>query len=326
MKVCPKCEFENNDESFYCATCGEQLSSISFLKNAYEGKNNWWRYLITISATWGVQIILGFVLGIFLIVYLALNGFSLARFNEYINDPFFILILTLVGFSVSYIVLYFCMRFVHRRKFLSYITIKSKINWMRVLKGAFVWLAILGIYTLITYLLNPDGYKFTYNSSTFGILLIISLITFPIQASFEELFFRGYLMQGFGVLFKKPILTLLATSIIFGLVHVMNGTNMSLSIFPAIEASIIGLMLGIITLGEDSIETATGIHIINNLYVALIVSTEGSVIGNVPSVLTVPADPSGSIFLTIIISVIAIVIIFWGKMDKLRTIFSWKDV
>jgi len=193
---------------------------------------------------------------------------------------------------------------------------------VRVLKGAVVWLAILGIYTLITFLISPEGYKFTFNPNTFGILFIISLITFPIQASFEELFFRGYLMQGFGLLTKKPIVPLLATSIIFGLVHVMNGSNMTISIFPVIEASIIGLMLGIITLGEDSIETATGIHIMNNLYVALIVSTEGSVLGNVPSVLSVPADPSGSVFLTIIISLIAILIIFWGKKDRLVAIFE----
>jgi len=197
---------------------------------------------------------------------------------------------------------------------------------MRIAKGAFIWFAILGIYTLITLLIDPNGYKFTFNSYTFGIFLIISLITFPIQASFEELFFRGYLMQGFGLLSKKPIIPLLATSIIFGLVHVSNGANMTFSIFPVIEASIIGVMLGMITLGEDSIETATGIHLINNLYVALVVSTSDSVLGNVPSILTAPADPTGSVFLTIILSIIAIIVIFWGKIDKLMVIFTWKDV
>jgi membrane protease YdiL (CAAX protease family) len=139
-------------------------------------------------------------------------------------------------------------------------------------------------------------------------------------------FFRGYLMQGFGLLSKKPIIPVLATSIIFGLVHVMNGTNMTISIFPVIEASIIGLMLGIVTLGEDGIETAMGIHILNNIYAALIVSTEGSVLGDVPSVLSASYDPYSSILWTIILSVIAIMIIFWGKKDKLLTIFRWEDV
>lgn len=128
-------------------------------------------------------------------------------------------------------------------------------------------------------------------------------------------------MQGFSLLNKKPILPLLATSIIFGLVHVANGTNMTLSLFPVIEASIIGLMLGIITLGENSIETATGIHIMNNIYVALIVSSQDGVLGNVPSVLTAPSDPYSSVLWTVVFVIIAIIIIFWGKKDKLLDIF-----
>ncbi|HML04962.1 MAG TPA: CPBP family intramembrane glutamic endopeptidase [Methanobacterium sp.] len=196
---------------------------------------------------------------------------------------------------------------------------------MRLLKGATVWLAILAIFTVISFLVDPKSYKFTFDPSTFGILLILSLITFPIQASFEELFFRGYLMQGIGVLTKKPIIPLLVTSIIFGMVHVSNGSNMTLSGFPVIEATIMGLMLGIITLGENSIETATGIHIINNLYVALIVSSEGSILGNVPSVLTAPSDPYSSILWTTIFAIIALIVIFWGKKDKLLDIFRFED-
>jgi len=299
------------------------ISKIEFLHNAERGKNNWWRYLITISATWGIQVALGTIIGLILILFLLMqNNYSISSYSDYLKDPYFLLILSLFGFGASYIVLYLCMRFIHLRSFISFVTTKSKINWMRVLKGAGLWLAILGIYTLISFLIDPQGYKFTFNSNTFGILLIISLITFPIQASFEELFFRGYLMQGFGMLSKKPIIPLLATSIIFGMVHISNGTNMTFSIFPVIEASIIGLMLGIITLGEDSIETATGIHIMNNLYVALVVSTSGSVLGNVPSILTAPSDPTGSIFLTTILAIIAVLVIFWGKIDKLKTIFA----
>jgi len=302
------------------------ISNIQFLYNSELGKNNWWRYLLTIMATWGVQIVLSIILGIIIaIVFIMQNGTSITDLENIIYDPFVLLPLTLVGFAASFFVLYLCMRFIHHRKFISFVTTKSKINWFRILKGAGVWLFILGIVTIISFLIDPKGYQFTFNPNTFGILLIISLITFPIQASFEELFFRGYLMQAFGLLSKKPIIPLLSTSIIFGLVHVMNGSNMTISGFPVIEAAIIGLMLGIITLGEDSIETATGIHIINNLYAALIVSAQGSVLGDVPSVFTAPYDPYSSILWTIIFSVIAIIVIFWGKKDKLLNIFRWKD-
>lgn len=323
MKVCPDCEYENTDDSIYCAACGASLTSKTFLNNAYEGKNNWWRYLITVIATWGSQIALGTIIGIVLILILMMQGnFSLTSYDEYLHDPFFLLPLTLVGFGISYIVLYLCMRFIHLRSFLSFITTKSKINWMRILKGAVIWLAILGIFTFISFLIDPQGYQFTFNPNTFGILFIISLITFPIQASFEELFFRGYLMQGFGLVSKKPIISLLATSIIFGFAHIANGNNIIMIIVAVIQAFILGLMLGIITLGEDSIETATGIHIMNNLYVALIVSTQDSVLGNVPSVFTAPADTSSSIIWTILFALIALAIIFWGKKDKLMAIFK----
>jgi membrane protease YdiL (CAAX protease family) len=301
--------------------------NIPFLYNAELGKNRWWRYLITIAATWGVQLVIGFIIGLAVIlIFFIENGVSGENFIENIfQDPFFILLLTLVGYVASFVTLYLCVRFIHHRRFLSLITVKLRINWKRVLKGASVWFAILGIFTIISLLIDPKSYQFTFNPSTFGILVIVSLITFPIQASFEEIFFRGYLMQAFGLLSKKPIIPLLATSIIFGIVHVSNGSNMTLSGFPVIEASIIGLMLGIITLGESSIETAAGIHIMNNLYVALVVSTQGSVLGNVPSVFTAPSEPYSSVLWTIIFVIIALIIIFWGKRDKLMDIFRLQN-
>jgi len=301
--------------------------NIPFLYNAESGKNRWWRYLITIAATWGVQLAIGFILVLALILIIFIeNGISGQYLIENIfENPFFILLLTLAGYVASFITLYLCIRFIHHRNFLSLITVKLRINWKRVLKGAGLWFAILGLFTIISLLIDPRSYQFTFNPSTFGILIIISLITFPIQASFEEIFFRGYLMQAFGLLSKKPIIPLLTTSIIFGILHVSNGNNMTLSGFPVIEATIIGLMLGIITLGENSIETAVGIHIMNNLYVALIVSTQGSVLGNVPSVFTAPSDPYSSVLWTIIFALIALIIIFWGKKDKLIGIFRLQN-
>lgn len=291
--------------------------------------------------TWGVQGALGILIFIVLLLMLIMQSGVSADLtglnNKLVNDPFFILPLTLVGFAASFTALYFCIRFIHNRKFISVITTRSKINWMRILKGAAVWLTILGLFTVISFLISPETYEFTFNPSIFGIILILSLITFPIQASFEEVFFRGYLMQGFGLLFrgnlmqklglstKKPIMPLLITSILFGAVHMANGPNMTMSLLPVIQAGIVGLMLGIITLGENGIETAMGIHIINNLYATLIVSTRDSPLGNMPSVLTAPSSSYIDVFLLVLFALIAITIIFWNKKDKLLDIFRWED-
>lgn len=179
--------------------------------------------------------------------------------------------------------------------------------------------------TVISFLISPASYKLTFNPSTFGMLLILSLIAFPIQASFEEVFFRGYLMQGFGLLSKKPVVPILATSLLFGIGHIMNGQGMTLSVFPLIETIIVGLMIGTITLGEDGIDTAIGIHVMNNLYAVLIVSTPGGIFGNLPSIIISSSSPYGDILVTIAAAVIATVIIFWNKKDKLVDIFRWED-
>jgi membrane protease YdiL (CAAX protease family) len=298
------------------------------LYNAESGKNNWWRYLITITATWGVQALaaIGIVV-LFVVLLIMQNGINTTSLDilSLQSNSLFLITLTLVGFALSYLFFYLCVRVIHHRRFISLINTKSRINWIRILKGAVIWLSILGILTLISFLINPESYKVTFNPNTFGILLILSLVAFPIQASFEEVFFRGYLMQGFGLLSKKPIVPILVTSIIFGIGHISNGTNMTLSVFPLIETIIIGIMLATITLGEDGIETAIGIHIINNLYAVLIVSASGGIFGDLPSILTTSSDPYSDIIVTIIAAVIAIIIIFWNKKDKLVDVFRWED-
>lgn len=301
--------------------------SVPFLDNVYQGKNNWWRYVLTILATWGVQaVVTVIVVLIFLFLLLFLNPDSIDVLMDptasLMNNGLFILTLTAIAFPVSFLVFYIFVRFIHRRKFISLVTTKSRIKWGRVAKGLVIWLVILGIFTFVSLLIDPASYRFTFNPNAFGMLLILSLIVFPIQASFEEIFFRGYLMQGFQLLSKKPIVPLIATSIVFGVMHSLNGTDMTFNAFIVLDTIIIGLMLGIITLGENSIETAVGIHIMNNLYAALIVNDPEAGLGNLPSIFVTSSDPSGTLITTVIIAVIVITIIFWNRKDKLIDIFK----
>jgi CAAX amino terminal protease family. len=275
-----------------------------------------------------VQLILGVVVAVLFVAFLIMqNGVSAVGVDiqSIQSNSLFLVALALIAFAASYFVFYLCTRFIHRRSFISVFTAKSRFNWNGMLKGAALWFSILAILTIISFVINPTSYKITFNPSTFGLLLILSLITFPIQASFEEVFFRGYLMQGVGLLSKKPIIPILVTSLFFGIGHIMNGTGMTLSVFPFIETVIIGIALATITLGEDGVETAIGIHVINNLYAVLIVSTPEGIFGNLSSIVTTASNPYSDIFVTTAAAVIAVIIIFWNKKDKLRDIFRWED-
>jgi membrane protease YdiL (CAAX protease family) len=302
------------------------MSRITFLDNAAEGKNNWWRYIITIILTW-------FTLYIFLILFLIYtrNAYYLVSI---LSDP--LQSIEFLGLSsiVSILFLYIGVRFINERKFMSIVNTNSNFSWRRVLKGAGIWFGLLTLGLVISLILNPTNLNVTFNPQTFLIWLIISLAVFPIQASFEELFFRGYLMQAIGririkrlhvgLLAKKPVIPLITTSIIFALLHYTNGSNTMSSVDIVLQVFIIGLTLGIITLGENRLETAMGVHIANNIFVALIINSSSGGFGNVPSLLTDTSTPNLLLDFPIFVlyALLLLLIIFWGKKENIIRIFK----
>jgi hypothetical protein len=270
-------------------------SSISFLENASEGKNNWWRYLLTVIVSLvGGSLLAGIILGILLAVTSIFFAGELSNIYPFIqstiSNPIFLVVLVGISYTISVFLFYICLRFVHHKKFLSVINTVSGLRWKLLLKGLVLWTLILFILSLPSLIFNQGGYEVTYNSESFLILLIICLLAFPIQASFEEILFRGYLMQGFSLVSKKPWVPLLLTSLIFGGVHVFNGTNLYMDLSIVASTFVIGMMLGIIALGDNGIETAMGVHIANNLYVALFFNSTDSGLPGLPSMVTTQAS------------------------------------
>ncbi|MBV1767256.1 MAG: CPBP family intramembrane metalloprotease, partial [Methanobacterium sp.] len=142
----------------------------------------------------------------------------------------------------------------------------------------------------------------------------MSFLTFPVQASFEEILFRGYLMQGVSLISKRPVIPLLVTSLLFGLVHFFNGSNTDQGLFIVISTFIIGFMLGTITLADNGIETATGVHIVNNLFVAIIFNSADSGLPGLPSLVTAPSsNPFTGIPFLILAVFLMIVLLFWNR-------------
>ena len=304
------------------------MSRITFLDNASKGENNWWRYLITIILTWGTPIVLEIVILLIAMFYLVAQGVTTsASLEGVLTNPLVNIVLIGLTAVVSLLFLYIGVRFIHQRKFISLVNTHSRFSWRRLLKGAGIWFGLLTLGTVISLLIDPSGVKFTFNPNTFVILVILSLLVFPIQASFEELFFRGYLMQGFGLLSKKPVVPLIITSVIFSLLHFFNGTYTLMSVDIVLQVFIIGLTLGIIALGENRLETAMGVHISNNIFVSLVVNNPDAVGQNLPSLFTntAPPDPLIDTLGIGVYAVVLLVIIFWGKKENVFRIFRLKS-
>lgn len=245
------------------------MSENAFIAAAQSGKNGFWRYLGTI--------LLVIVLTLGPASCLVSMLFILYRTSDFISviPGYVILAINLVPFVFVPLGLWLGLRIIHHRPFLSIITPYGKINWQRLLLGGVGWAALAGLGDLVLGQIQPGNYYWSFNLNAFWPYLLICLLLIPIQASAEELLFRGYLTQGFGLIGYWA--GWLIPSVLFGLLHGVNpevGAYGWLLTLPTYIG--MGLLLGWVTLRSKSLEIAIGMHIANNLYSSLIVTFPSS--------------------------------------------------
>ena len=184
------------------------------------------------------------------------------------------LIESLLPFAIGLAMLFFWVKYIHRQSITSLTTSRSKIDWNRIFFSFGLWTVITIAFVAIGYFLAPEDFVFNFKLGPFLILAIIGIILVPLQTSFEEYFFRGYLMQGLGVVFKNRWVPLFFTSILFGLMHMGNPEVAKLGNLIMVYYIGTGFFLGILTLMDEGLELALGFHAANNLVTALLVTAD----------------------------------------------------
>ena len=171
------------------------MSHLPFLDNAKTGKNNWWRYLFTVVGSIGLASIAAGLLLAFIVVVLTVLShpvISPGMVNNLIslNNPLLIVLITGVTYALSFFLFYLLVRFLHHKNFKILINYGVGFRWGMFLKGALIWFVILSLLSLPDFILNPGAYQVSLNSEAFYWLLVLSVLAFPVQASFEEILFR----------------------------------------------------------------------------------------------------------------------------------------
>ena len=190
-----------------------------------------------------------------------------------------------------------------------------------------VWFILLVLIEIAFFITSPDQYTLRFKAGPFFVLLAISILILPVQTSFEELFFRGYLMQGVGNLFKSPWIAWLSTSIAFGAMHIWNP---EVSQFGMVKMMVyymsFGLFLGAVTLIDNTLELALGIHAANNIYSAVIVGFSGSAL-QTPSIFYLKDLDVNFMLIGYLIAVIIYILVFFRRSKyKIWTkLFVWKS-
>jgi membrane protease YdiL (CAAX protease family) len=125
--------------------------------------------------------------------------------------------------------------------------------------------------------MSPENYIWNFKPIPFFTLLAVSFLFLPFQTTFEELLFRGYLMQGIGTVVKNRWFPLIFTSVCFGLLHGANPEVEKLGAISMVFYIGTGFFYGIITLMDEGTELALGLHAINNIIAAFFVTTNWTV-------------------------------------------------
>lgn len=298
---------------------------MKHLERALQGKNGVGRYiLMAVLVLFIAQIVALPLLFLVMIPAILSNGGNIGDFSAAMQNPSdygissnLFLVVMMSTFVIMYFLFALLIKPLHGRTVRETINGRRTIRWDRIRMGIIVWGILILADTAITVLTSsPSEYEFRFNAGAFFPLLLIILIIMPFQTSIEELIFRGYLAQGMARWTKNRWWVLVIPSLLFALMHIVNPEVKEYGFWLSMpQYLIMGLMLGLISILDDGIELALGIHFINNALSAILVTHKASALQTDALFLYHDIDPVASLISISIASVLVILI--------LQRIYKW---
>ena len=246
-----------------------------FLKLGDKGRNDFPYYFLTLGLVIAFFAFIGYIPISLALSNLNDKGIVLEDVSELQNysglNTFFVYLL--IPFIAGILVLFFCVKWIHQRDILSLFTSREVFDWKRFFFSFLIWGGTMTVFFIVSYV---SGYPilWNFNPLTFFGLVLISIFILPIQTTFEEVFFRGYLFQWFGLIFKKGWMSVFITGTLFGLMHGSNPEVEKIGLILLVFYIFNGFFLGIIALMDDGLELTMGYHAVNNIFAALIVTND----------------------------------------------------
>lgn len=284
-------------------------SSASYLDGARLGRTEWWRFVLGLGSIFIVWLFAGSVP---LVFFAMLTGAPLDEMGQLEGYP----LLSFVGLMLSFVVLFLsiwgAIIVFHGRSLHSLIAPFRRFNGRRALQGFAVWFLLAGLQSLIEALLFPGRYVWTFNWQQFALFLIPVLVLVPIQIAAEELLFRGYLLQWLGLHIRNILALSLLTGILFGLLHMGNPEAVGAGAWlMLINYSSAGFFFAFITIRDNGLELALGVHAANNLFAALVANYVVSSLPT-PALFTVQELDAGYGVAVYLVSIILfLLVVFW---------------
>lgn len=292
------------------------------------GRNHWWMYVVTILVTALSYLLAPAITSFYLFIKATGNGVSETELIENSNKLFDyrivgvdknVVVLALLGiFVITAFGFVTMLRRVHHKTLTSVLTGYERFRTGRFWFAFTVWGAQVVITALIGYFSDPASVRIIFDPIGFSISLVMLFFLMPVQTGLEEVLFRGYLVQGLSLFFRNGLVPLLITSLLFGSAHMSNpevarhGWPIMLTYY-----SVFGFFMGALTLIDEGLELAIGIHFANNFISSLLVTTPEGVLQTHAIFETGNEDPYIEMLLWLVMATITF-LIFWRK-------YRWKN-
>jgi membrane protease YdiL (CAAX protease family) len=270
---------------------GTKVKDVTYVEAAKWGKYRWWRYLLGLVVIFFVGLVVGgiatpriaFLLG-------GQEGFAAFRRLDYAAfGPVggFVAFRAIFPFFLAGILI--AVTLIHQRHPRTLVTAREQISWRRVGHGFVAWFVPFCLIAgLGQYFFYPDTFSFKFDLTTFALFVPIALIFTAIQTTTEELFFRGYIVQGASIVWSNRVFLALVPAVIFALSHLLNPEASAggwLTVFFNYFL-VPGLLWTVVSLIDGTTELAIGVHFANNIGGVLLFDVAGSAL-NAPALFTI---------------------------------------
>ncbi len=291
----------------------------AYLDLARLGKNHWWRYIVSLLVIFFSWQIVGAVPVILLLIWTQLDNSPSTSFTADGNFQGISLNITFTAFmlaSWAFLAgIFIAIRFIHGRRFLTLITPHSRIDWKRLFQGFGLWFGLMVLIAVVEAALYPGRYVWTFDRRAYLPFIFLALILIPIQTSAEELFFRGYLLQGFGLRIRNLWVLTFLSGFLFMLPHLLNPEAKLDYWLMGLNYFSIGAMLAYVTLREGRLELALGVHAAHNLFTALFANTVITVLPT-PSLFTIQELDVNYSTIALLVAILVFVLTFWRSFRQ----------
>lgn len=254
---------------------GTEVKDATYVEAARWGKYRWWRYVLGLVVILFSWLVVGS--GASVLVAFALGG----QADTSVLGPVEYYLFVMASFLFFFAGVLIAVSLVHPRHPRTLITVRERIDWHRVGHGFVAWFVP---YCLIgglgQYLFYPDTFSFNSDLAAFAFFVPIALILTAIQTTTEELFFRGYIVQGASLIWSNRIFLAIVPAVIFTLPHLGNPEAIAggwLTVFVTYFL-VPGLVWTVVSLIDGTTELAIGVHFANNIGGILLINITGSAV------------------------------------------------